>query len=203
MTRFCTSLLAGTLVAVQLAAAQTATPSKDTSPDYTAADVAFMSGMIYHHTQALLMAGWAPSHGAGADVRTLCERIINAQQDEIRIMSTWLAERHEPVPHPEPEHMLHGMSEHLMPGMLTADQLAQLDRARGEDFDETFLRFMIQHHEGAITMVNELFAKGAGEENPVYKIASGVFADQTTEIERMQRMLAARMFGPLPTTNPR
>ena len=90
----------------------------------------------------------------------------------------------------------------MMPGMLTAAQLAQLDRARGAEFDELFLRFMIQHHEGAITMVNELFAKGAGEENPVYKIASGVFADQTTEIERMQRMLADKMFVPV-TTNPR
>jgi len=194
MTRFCISLLAGTLVTIQLATAQT---------DYTPADVAFMSGMIYHHTQALLIAGWAPTHGASADVRTLCERIINAQKDEIRIMGTWLADRHEPVPHPEPEHMMHGMSDHTMPGMLSAEQLAQLDRARGEDFDETFLRFMIQHHEGAITMVNELFAKGAGEENPVYKIASGVFADQTTEIERMQRMLAAKMFGPIPSNNPR
>lgn len=204
MTRFCTSLLAGTFLTVQLATAQTATPSKDTTRDYTPADVAFMSGMIYHHTQALLMAGWAPSHGAGADVRTLCERIINAQKDEIRIMSTWLADRHEAVPHPEPEHMMMpGMSDHLMPGMLSAEQLAQLDRARGEDFDETFLRFMIQHHEGAITMVNDLFAKGAGEENPVYKIASGVFADQTTEIERMQRMLAAKVFGPIPSNNPR
>ena len=162
-----------------------------------------MSGMIYHHAQALLIAGWAPSHGAAADVRTLCERIINAQTDEIRILSTWLADRNEPVPHVDPQHMMHGMTEHMMPGMLTADQLAQLDRARGGDFDETFLRFMIQHHEGAITMVNELFARGAGEENPVYKIASGVFADQTTEIERMQHMLAAKVFGPTPTTNPR
>jgi len=199
MIRFCTSLLAGTFLTVQLATAQTAAPSKD----YTPADVAFMSGMIYHHTQALLMAGWAPSHGAGPDVRTLCERIINAQKDEIKIMSTWLAERGEPVPHPEPEHMMHGMSDHMMPGMLSAEQLAQLDRARGEDFDETFLRFMIQHHEGAITMVNQLFDQGAGEENPVYKIASSVFADQTTEIERMQRMLAAKIFGPIPSTNPR
>jgi uncharacterized protein (DUF305 family) len=204
MTRYCTSLLAGTLFAVQLATAQTAAHSQDTTRDYTPADVAFMSGMIYHHTQALLIAGWAPSHGAGADLRVLCERIINAQKDEIKIMGTWLAERHEPVPHPEPEHMMHAMTDHMMmPGMLSAEQLAQLDRARGEDFDETFLRFMIQHHEGAITMVNDLFAKGAGEENPVYKIASSVFADQTTEIERMQRMLAARMFGPLPSTNPR
>lgn len=203
MTRLCTSLLAGTLVAVQLATAQTAASSKDTTRDYTPADVAFMSGMIYHHAQALLIAGWAPSHGAAADVRTLCERIINAQADEIRILSTWLADRNEPVPHVDPQHMMHGMSEHMMPGMLTADQLAQLNRARGGDFDETFLRFMIQHHEGAITMVNDLFAKGAGEENPVYKIASDVFADQTTEIERMQRMLAAKVFGPTPTTNPR
>jgi len=203
MTRLCTCLLAGTLVAVQLATAQTAASSKDTTRDYTPADVAFMSGMIYHHAQALLIAGWAPSHGAAADVRTLCERIINAQTDEIRILSTWLADRNEPVPHVDPQHMMHGMTEHMMPGMLTADQLAQLDRAHGGDFDETFLRFMIQHHEGAITMVNDLFAKGAGEENPVYKIASGVFADQTTEIERMQHMLAAKVFGPTPTTNPR
>jgi len=206
MTRLCTSLLAGTLFAVQLATAQTAHTAAAAAPpkDYAPADVAFMSGMIYHHTQALLMAGWAPSHGAGADVRTLCERIINAQKDEIRIMGTWLADRNETVPHPDPAHMMMpGMTDHLMPGMLTADQLAQLDRARGLDFDALFLQFMIQHHEGAITMVNELFARGAGEENPVYKIASGVFADQTTEIERMQHMLAAKMFGPTPTTNPR
>src|SRR4029078_4876144 len=87
-----TSLLAGTLVAVQLATAQTAHTAAAAAPpkDYAPADVAFMSGMIYHHTQARLMAGWAPSHGAGADVRTLCERIINAQKDEIRIMGTWL-----------------------------------------------------------------------------------------------------------------
>lgn len=165
-----------------------------------------MQGMIYHHTQALLIAGWAPARAASADVQTLCARIIVGQKDEIVIMAQWLAERHEPVPHPEPEHMMHGMADHMMPGMLTADQLTKLERARGPEFDELFLRFMIQHHEGAITMVNELFGKGAGEENPVYKIASGVFADQTTEIERMQRMLADKMFGPLPvpaTTNPR
>lgn len=175
--------------------------SQDTVPKYTPADVAFMTGMIHHHAQALLIAGWAPSHGASAEVQTLCERIIVGQKDEIAIMGRWLAERGEPVPRPDPEHLRHGMSEHVMPGMLTAEQLEQLDRARGAQFDELFLRFMIQHHEGAITMVNELFAKGAGEENPVYKIASDVFADQTTEIERMQRMLAARLFGPVPATS--
>ena len=208
MIRFTQSSLAVTLVAAPLltpALAQTSvpTPAKDTTRDYTQADVAFMSGMIYHHAQALLMAGWAQSHGAAADVQTLCARIIRGQKDEIDILASWLAERHEPVPHVEPEHMRHGMSEHMMPGMLTAEQLDQLERARGPAFDEQFLRFMIQHHEGAITMVNELFGRGGGEENPVYKIASGVFADQTTEIERMQRMLADKLFPVPATTNPR
>jgi len=167
-------------------------------PDYTAADVRFMSGMIYHHAQAVLIAGWAPSHNAGPSVRTLCERIVAAQTDEIALLSRWLGDRHEAVPHPDPAHMMMPEMDanHMMPGMLTAEQLAQLDRARGPDFDALFLRFMIQHHEGAITMVNQLFAASGGEEEPVYKFATGVFADQTTEIERMQRMLAADLFGP-------
>jgi uncharacterized protein (DUF305 family) len=176
-------------------------PSADTAPTrhgYTAADVRFMSGMIYHHAQAILIAGWARSHGAGPSVQTLCDRIVASQTDEINLLSRWLADRHEAVPHPDPEHsMMPEMDAgHMMPGMLSAAQLAQLDSARGPDFDESFLRFMIQHHQGAITMVNELFAAGAGEENPVYKMASSVFADQTTEIERMQRMLAAELFAP-------
>jgi uncharacterized protein (DUF305 family) len=166
--------------------------------DYTPADVRFMSGMIYHHAQALLMAGWAQSHGAGPSVQTLADRIVASQTDEIHLLSRWLADRHEPVPHPEPEHMMMaGMdATHMMPGMLSLEQLAHLDSARGPRFDELFLRFMIQHHEGAITMVNDLFDAGAGEENPVYKMASSVFADQTTEIERMQRMLAAELLAP-------
>jgi uncharacterized protein (DUF305 family) len=157
-----------------------------------------MSGMIYHHAQAILIAGWAPSHGAGPSVRTLCERIVAAQTDEIALLSTWLADRHEAVPHPSSDHMMMPEMDatHMMPGMLSAEQLAQLDKARGPDFDALFLELMIQHHQGAITMVNELFAAGAGEENPVYKMASSVFADQTTEIERMQRMLAADLFAP-------
>src|SRR5438874_361747 len=161
--------------------------------DYTPADVHFMAGMIYHHAQAVLIAGWAPTHGASASMRTLCERIIASQTDEIALLSRWLATRHEAVPHPDPEHMMMpGMdSTHIMPGMLTDVQLAQLNQARGADFDQLFLRLMIQHHQGAITMVNLLFASGAGEEEPVYKMASSVYADQTTEIERMQRMLAA------------
>src|SRR5712692_4238099 len=168
MTRFIPLLLAAVFIlAPSSAAAQAPPPSPSPSParDYTAADVRFMSGMIYHHVQAVLIAGWAPTHGAGASVRTLCERIVASQKDEIALLSRWLADRHEAVPHPDPEHMMMPEmdSTHMMPGMLTAEQLARLDRARGQDFDALFLRLMIQHHEGAITMVNQLFAAGAGE----------------------------------------
>jgi uncharacterized protein (DUF305 family) len=148
----------------------------------------------------LLMAGWAPSHGASPSIRTLTERIINAQQDEIVAMQKWLRDRHQPVPEPNPHGMMMNMGgmqhQMLMPGMLTEEQLKQLDAARGRDFDRLFLTFMIQHHQGAVTMVNNLFAtNGAAQEISVYKMASDVSADQTTEIERMQKMLAAMVFS--------
>ena len=202
LQRVIPSLLAVALVAdLSTAAAQAYAPPVGDSArrGYTAADVHFMSGMIYHHAQAILIAGWAASHDAGPSVQTLCDRIVASQNDEIALLSRWLATRHEAVPQPDPEHMMMpGMdSSHMMPGMLSAEQLAQLDRARGPDFDQLFLQLMIQHHQGAITMVNQLFAAGSGEEEPVYKMASSVYADQTTEIERMQRMLAAAMFAPI------
>jgi uncharacterized protein (DUF305 family) len=201
MTRFIPWILAVAFAAaIPPAAAQAFAPPVGDSGrrGYTPADVHFMSGMIYHHAQAVLIAGWAASHGASPSVQTLCDRIVASQKDEIALLSRWLATRHEAVPHPDPEHMMMpGMDPgHMMPGMLTDEQLAQLDRARGPDFDALFLRLMIQHHQGAITMVNQLFAAGAGEEEPVYKMASSVYADQTTEIERMQRMLAADLFAP-------
>jgi len=208
MTRFIPWILCAALTAAippfpapATAAAQAFAPPVGDSGrrGYTAADVHFMSAMIYHHAQAVLIAGWAASHNAGPSVQTLCDRIVASQKDEIALLSRWLATRREAVPHPDPEHMMMPDMDatHMMPGMLTADQLAQLDRARGPDFDQLFLRLMIQHHQGAITMVNQLFAAGAGEEEPVYKMASSVYADQTTEIERMQRMLAADVFAPI------
>lgn len=163
---------------------------------HTPADVHFMSGMIHHHAQAVLIAGWAASHGASAELQRLCERIAVAQTDEIALMQTWLRDRREPVPDGKPGPMkmkMDGMEhEMLMPGMLTDAQLAQLDAARGVAFDRLFLTFMIQHHEGAITMVNTLFgSQGAGQDEVVFRFASDVYADQTTEIDRMEKMLAA------------
>ena len=158
-------------------------------PPYTAADVRFMAGMIGHHAQAVLMAGWAPSHGASPALQALCERIVVGQTDEIGLMQRWLRGRNETVPDGDPAHfMMPGMEQ--MPGMLTPPQLAQLDAARGPEFDRLFLTFMIQHHQGAIVMVNQLFAShGGGEEETVFRFASDVYADQTPEIDRMSRML--------------
>jgi uncharacterized protein (DUF305 family) len=161
---------------------------------YTAADVHFMSGMISHHAQALAMAKWAPTHGASPSIRTLAARIINAQADEIVIMQQWLADREKPVPEPDPAGMtmnMGGMQHvHLMPGMLTPEQMKQLDAARGKEFDRLFLLFMIQHHQGAVQMVKELFSTYAsGQNDIVFKFASDVNTDQTTEIARMEKML--------------
>jgi uncharacterized protein (DUF305 family) len=153
---------------------------------HTQADVRFMSGMIPHHAQAVLIAGWAKSHDASAALQRLCERIIVAQSDEIALMQTWLRDRGEPLP--ETSHHNHDAG--LMPGMLTTAQLEQLDRARGVEFDRLFLTFMIQHHEGAVTMVDALFAsEGAGQDEVVFRLASDIYADQTTEIDRMDKML--------------
>jgi uncharacterized protein (DUF305 family) len=167
-------------------------------PPYTAADVHFVSGMIGHHAQAIQMAGWAESHGASPEVRVLCGRIIVAQTDEIAFSERWLRERNEYVPPADPRgHIMPGMDHPmLMPGMLTPEQMAQLDAARGPEFDRLFLMFMIQHHQGAITMVQQLLAApGAAQDGPIFRFASDVNADQTTEIERMKLMLAARSSG--------
>lgn len=165
---------------------------------YTRADIDFMTGMIGHHAQAIVMAGWAPSHGASPSVRTLCERIINAQQDEIRLMQRWLGDRSQPVPEPVGDGMsvkLNGVvhqHDMMMPGMLTMDQMQELDAARGTEFDRLFLKYMIQHHQGAITMVKKLFdTDGAAQDELVFKFASDVNVDQTTEVARMQQMLFA------------
>jgi uncharacterized protein (DUF305 family) len=169
---------------------------------FTAADVAFMQGMIHHHAQAVVMAGWAPTHGASEAVKTLAGRIDVGQRDEIAFMVRWLRDRHLAAPDPFEHKMsmprmtdMAGMSmpDTLMPGMLTPKQMQTLDAARGQEFDRLFLTFMIQHHQGALTMVDKLFSsEGAGQEEYVFRFASDVSTDQTTEIDRMRLMLAAQ-----------
>jgi uncharacterized protein (DUF305 family) len=161
---------------------------------YSAADVQFMTGMISHHAQAIVMAKMAPTHDASSAVKTLCARIINAQNDEITLMQNWLRDRNRPVPEARPlpmKMMMNGQEmEMLMPGMLTDAQMKALDAARGVLFDTLFLRGMIQHHGGAISMVQQLFATpGAGQDESVFKFANNVNVDQNTEIHRMQQML--------------
>jgi uncharacterized protein (DUF305 family) len=161
---------------------------------YSQADIDFMSGMIPHHAQAVLMGGWAPTQAARPDVKVLCQRMVIAQRDEIEFMRNWLRDRGEFVPaaNATAHRMKMNGVEHdmLMPGMLTPEQLAQLEKARGTEWDRLFLTFMIKHHEGALKMVDDLFASfGALQDDDVYKFASDLYADQTTEIERMHKLL--------------
>ena len=190
---------------------------------WTEADVRFMTHMIGHHAQAIEMARLVPTRDASPAVRTLAERIVNAQQDEIGIMQQWLRDRSRPAPEPlgaagaaaAVAAHAHGGTDHAghampaatgagaasaaaapaMPGMLTAAQMAELGRARGRVFDRLFLQYMIQHHRGAVSMVRDLFAtQGAGQDETVFKFATDVNVDQSTEIQRMQRMLAELLF---------
>jgi len=162
---------------------------------YTEADVNFMAGMIPHHAQAVAMASMAPTQASSPQVKLMCERQLVSQRDEIEIMRMWLRDRGQRVPAANSTRhrmVMNGM-EHdmLMPGMLSDDEMAQLAKARGAEWDKLFLKFMIKHHEGALKMVEELFAThGAAQGDDIYAFASDVFADQTAEIERMQKMLA-------------
>lgn len=162
---------------------------------FSPADVAFMSGMIHHHAQAIEMALMVPTHTDNAQLQVLAGRIINAQRDEIARMQMWLRDRDQPVPEVHvsgTDVMVHGADHAMhMPGMLTAAQIRELAAARGTAFDRMFLTGMIQHHQGAVTMVDELFATdGAAQGDAVFKLASDVQVDQTTEVARMEIMLA-------------
>jgi uncharacterized protein (DUF305 family) len=221
---------------------------------FVQADVDFMTDMIAHHAQALIMSELAPKNGASHSVQTLAARIHNAQLGEIETMQKWLRDRGQPVPevhidglllmiHLEveaEEPMDHGMMDHSamghhnvhdeeemshdshddheeemshdghgnqteedqmmsnhsmhhhhdMPGMLTQEQLEELAEATGTEFDRKFLTFMIEHHEGAVYMVNELFASdGAANDNEIFDLASDIHVEQITEINRMKLML--------------
>jgi uncharacterized protein (DUF305 family) len=220
--------------------------------NFVQADVDFMTGMIGHHAQALIMSALALKNNASPDIVILSKRIINAQKDEINLMQRWLADRGQKVPQvyieglllslkmgDEPilhfyedgqehdmqnmehnaRHMAEDSNEEMnnsghdkskkagdmegmmhnhtnMPGMLNQSQLEELASTKGEDFDQLFLSYMIQHHTGAITMVKNLVAvDGAAQELEIGKVAGDINVDQITEIERMRLMLRQRMNG--------
>ncbi len=152
--------------------------------DYAVGDVQFMQGMIAHHTQALQMAAMAPTHGANSRVTKLCLKISISQTDDINMMENWLKQRGQAIPDTSPGHLM------MMPGMLTADQMKALAAAHDTAFDRLFLVGMIQHHQGAIDMVNDLFASpGAGQAVEMFQYASDVRSDQQGEIGLMQDLL--------------
>jgi uncharacterized protein (DUF305 family) len=190
----CSTVTAAAPVDVQPHGAAAVTPSDTTRPGYTPADVQFMQHMIGHHGQALAMTALVPARTTRGDIRTLAQRIEQSQRDEIAMMQRWLASRHEMVPSLEAHHEHHAPQasaapQPLMPGMLTSDELAQLARARGPEFERLFLTYMIRHHEGALTMVAQLFAaRGAGQEPELFRLASDIDADQRAEISRMRSL---------------
>jgi uncharacterized protein (DUF305 family) len=156
---------------------------------HTAADVKFMQGMIGHHSQAIEMVDLLKTRTNSEDMKKLGLRIELSQEDEIKMMQRWLQVRGQEVPDP---HAMHMPGAHLMPGMLTQEEMAQLAAAKGTEFDRLFLEGMIKHHGGALAMVEELFATpAAGQEVEIFSFASDVDADQRMEIDRMGAMLNA------------
>ena len=189
--------------APRVMAQNTATATKD----YTPADVKFMQGMIVHHAQAVVMSNWAATHGARADVLTLCRRIALSQYDEIDLMQRWLSARHlsapdplhmraphrGPVVDPSPMHMPGmdmGNPPTMMSGMLTPAEMRRLDASHGTVFDRLYLTGMIKHHQGAVDMVAALFATpGGGQQSELFGFATDIDASQRVQIARMQDML--------------
>jgi uncharacterized protein (DUF305 family) len=161
---------------------------------HTAADTRFMQGMIPHHAQALEMAALVYSNSDSDDMKRLAKRIEVSQVDEIGMMQTWLKARGEALPDP---HAHHAGDHALMAGMLTQAEMKRLASAKGVEFDRLFLEGMIKHHQGALTMVKELFATPrAGQDAEIFAFASDVDADQSMEIDRMSIMLAALLKPP-------
>ena len=154
--------------------------------DYTVADVHFMQGMIAHHGQAIYMSRLAKEHGANPHVLELSAKIDQSQVAEIRLMQGWLRANQQVTPDTSYWHHI------SMPGMLTTDQIHDLEAAKGPAFDHAYLTYMIQHHQGALKMVDDLFATPmSGQDIDVSVFANDVVVVQTAEINAMKRMLAA------------
>src|SRR3989442_8941199 len=197
----------GTPVVVQPGApgqpTRTLPPStRATLPPHSAADVQFMQGMIVHHAQAVEMTALIESHTQNKDVRLLGARISHSQSEEIKFMQRWLETRGQPTSLPMQD--MRGMDMSmpgmagmnmsnqpmLMPGMLTPKQMEALRKAKGAAFDQLFLTGMIQHHNGALIMVKDLFdTAGAGQDAELFNFTTDVDSGQRAEIRIMQSML--------------
>ena len=170
--------------------------AKRNQPPLSAADVSFMQGMIMHHNQAVVMTAMIDSRTKNEQVRALGSRIKLSQTDEMNFMKRWLEARGQSL-HMQKNGMdmdMPGMEMGpmpMMPGMLTPEQMNALAKAKGTDFSRLFLNGMIQHHTGALTMVNELFGSaGAGQDADLFNFATDVDNTQRAEIRIMQNLLA-------------
>jgi uncharacterized protein (DUF305 family) len=167
--------------------------TRPTVPPASSADIAFMQGMIMHHTQAVEMTALIPTHTTNKQITSLGARISSSQSDEMRFMQRWLALRGQPTSMSMPGMPDMDMSGHPMapmPGMLTPAQMEALKAAKGPQFDHLFLTGMIQHHQGALTMVKDLFdTAGAGQDADLFNFATDADNTQRAEIKIMQSML--------------
>jgi uncharacterized protein (DUF305 family) len=174
--------------------------TRATLPPRSPKDVEFMQGMVMHHAQAVEMTALIESHTENKDLQLLGARISKSQSDEIKFMKRWLEARGEPISQPMPEMPGmdmpgHDMSSHhmLMPGMLTPKQMEALRKAKGASFDHLFLTGMIQHHNGALIMVKDLFdTAGAGQDAELFNFATDVDSGQRAEIRIMQNLLGEK-----------
>jgi uncharacterized protein (DUF305 family) len=172
--------------------------TRATLPPHSPADVQFMQGMIMHHAQAVEMTALIDSHTENKEIRSLGARISRSQSDEIKFMKQWLTTRGEPAAHSMssmPDMPGMDMSTHQMhmPGMLTAKQMDALKKAKGQEFDRLFLTGMIQHHNGALIMVKDLFdTAGAGQDAELFNFVTDVDSGQRAEIRIMQTMLGEK-----------
>ena len=162
-------------------------PSKKVDPSKTPeaaqatdADADFMRKMIHHHNQALTMTAWVPEKGANTSVRVMAKRMEVSQTDEIALMQQWLEKQ---GLNPNEQH-----TDMDMPGMLSPEQLKELENAQGKDFDRLFLKYMTQHHQGALQMVADLYNAGGGAETEINQFAMHVDSDQGIEIQRMAEL---------------
>lgn len=167
--------------------------TKGTLPPRSQADVEFMQGMIMHHAQAVEMTAMIPSHTQNKQLRLLGAKISSSQSDEIKLMQRWLAARGEPISMSMPgmpDMDMKGNAMKLMPGMLTPEQMEALRNAKGAEFDRLFLTGMIQHHNGALIMVKDLFdTAGAGQDADIFNFATDADNTQRAEIKIMRSML--------------